>query len=81
MSVGNIIGANVIDLTMILPVCSAVCGGRLSIGARTTALDLPVCLGLCCLAVLPPLVKGKFYRWQGALMLGIYAAYVVALVR
>ena len=81
MSVGNIIGANVIDLTMILPVCSAVSGGRLSIGAQTTALDLPVCLGLCCLAVLPPLVKGKFYRWQGALMLGIYAAYVVALVR
>ena len=30
MSVGNIIGANVIDLTMILPVCSAVSGGRLS---------------------------------------------------
>ena len=33
MSVGNIIGANVIDLTMILPVCSAVSGGRLTIGS------------------------------------------------
>jgi len=80
MSVGNIIGANVIDLTMILPACTAVSGGQLTIGGQTTALDLPVCLGLCCLAVLPPLLRGKFYRWQGALMLAAYAAYVVALV-
>ena len=80
MSVGNIIGANVIDLTLILPVCSAVSGGRLTIGAQTTALDLPACLLLCCVAVLPPLFKGKFYRWQGVLMLALYAGYVVLLV-
>ena len=80
MSVGNIIGANVIDLTMILPVCSAVSGGQLVIGSQTTALDLPVCLLLCCAAVLPPLLMERFYRWQGVLMLAAYAAYVVALV-
>ena len=81
MSVGNIIGANVIDLTMILPICSAVSDGRLTIGAQTTALDLPACLTLCCIAVIPPLVKGKFYRWQGVVMLGLYAVYIVMLVR
>lgn len=80
MSVGNIIGANVIDLTMILPICSAVSGGRLTIGQQTTALDLPACLVLCCLSVVPPLVKGRFYRWQGVAMLAVYAAYVVVLV-
>ena len=80
MSVGNIVGANVIDLTMILPVCSAASGGRLTIGSQTTALDLPVCLLLCCVAVLPPLLKGKFYRVQGVLMLAVYAGYVVMLV-
>ena len=80
MSVGNIIGANVIDLTMILPVCSAVSGGRLTIGSQTTALDLPACFLLCCIAVVPPLLKGKFYRWQGALMLAAYAGYVAVLV-
>lgn len=81
MSVGNIIGANVIDLTLILPVCSAASPGRqLVIASQTTALDLPVCLGLCCLAVLPPLLRGKFYRWQGALMLAGYAAYIAVLV-
>ena len=80
MSVGNIVGANVIDLTMILPICSAVSSGRLTIGSQTTALDLPVCLLLCCVAVLPPLLKGKFYRVQGVLMLAVYAGYVVMLV-
>ena len=80
MSVGNIIGANVIDLTLILPVCSAVSGGKLTIGEQTTSTDLPACLTLCCVAVLPPLLKGKFYRWQGIVMLALYAAYVVMLV-
>lgn len=80
MSVGNIIGANVIDLTMILPACSAVSGGQLTIGSQTTLLDLPVCLGLCCLAVIPPLLRGKFYRWQGVLMLAVYGAYIAVLV-
>lgn len=80
MSVGNIIGANVIDLTMILPVCSAVSGGALTIASQTTLLDMPVCLLLACVAVLPPLVTERFYRWQGALMLGLYAGYVFLLV-
>ena len=80
MSLGNFIGATVIDLTLILPVCSAVSGGRLTIGTQTTALDLPFCFFMCCLAVVPPLLKGKFYRWQGILMLAAYAGYVAVLV-
>lgn len=80
MSVGNIIGANVIDLTMILPICSAISGGRLTIGPQTTALDLPVCLLLCCAAVLVPLLTGRFYRWQGLMLLAMYAGYVAVLV-
>ena len=80
MSVGNIVGANVIDLTMILPICSAVSGGQLTIGSQTTSLDMPVCLGVCLLAVVPPLIRGRFYRWQGFLMLAAYGWYVVRLV-
>ena len=32
MSIGNIVGANIIDLTLILPICSAVSDGHLTIG-------------------------------------------------
>ncbi len=80
MSVGNIIGANVIDLTLILPVCAAISGGRLAIVSQTTALDLPACLLLCCLAVMPPLLAGRFFRWQGVAILSLYAAYIVLLL-
>ena len=48
---------------------------------RALALALTMILCLCLLAGLPPLVKGKFYRWQGTAMLAVYAAYVVILVR
>ena len=80
MSVGDIIGANVIDLTLILPVCAAISGGRLAIVSQTTALDLPACLLLCCLAVLPPLLAGRFFRWQGVAILSLYSAYIVLLL-
>lgn len=80
MSVGNIIGANIIDLALILPVCSALSGGRLTISAGAVGLDLPVCLIFCILAALPPILGGRFYRWQGAVLLGLYALYTVVLV-
>jgi cation:H+ antiporter len=80
LSVGNILGANLIDLTLILPVCALLSGGEVPIGRQTTALDLPVCLTLCLAAVLPPLAAGRLSRWQGAVLLGLYAAYAAVLV-
>jgi len=80
MSIGNIVGANVIDLTMILPVCSAISGGSLAIGRQTTELDLPVCLVVGVVAMLPPLVTGRFYRWQGFALLGLYVGYLALLM-
>lgn len=80
MSIGNIIGANVIDLTLILPICSMVAGGGLKIAEQSYALDMPVCLGVGLLAILPPLITGKLHRWQGVMLLLCYAAYVAVLV-
>ena len=80
-AIGVIIGANVIDLTLILPVCSLLSGGSLTISRQGTALDLPACFLIILLGILPPLVKERFYRWQGAAMLAVYAGYVVVLVR
>lgn len=80
MSIGNIIGANVIDLALILPVCSTVAGGGLRIAPQSYAFDMPVCFGMSLLAILPPLLTGKLHRWQGVLMLLAYIAYVVVLV-
>ncbi len=80
MSIGNIIGANIIDLALILPICSVVSDGKLTIAEQSYALDMPMCFAMTLIAVLPPLIKGKLYRWQGILMLALYAVYVVILV-
>ena len=80
MSIGNIIGANIIDLALILPICSAVSDGHLTIAEQSYALDMPMCFAMTVIAVLPPLIKGKLFRWQGILMLALYAVYLVILV-
>lgn len=80
LSVGNIVGANIIDLTLILPLCALQCSGRLPLPRQTLALDLPFCLTLCALAVVPPLFTGRFRRWQGIALLGMYGGYVAMVV-
>lgn len=79
LSVGNLVGANLIDLSLILPLCAILSPSGVPISGRTLGLDLPVCLGLCVLATVPPLLEGRYRRWQGALLLGLYGAYLAVL--
>ena len=81
LSVGNIVGANIIDLTLILPLCALQNGGRLPLPRQSLMLDLPFCLMLCALAVAPPLLTGRFWRSQGAALLGAYGWYVILVIR
>lgn len=80
LSVGNIVGANIIDISLILPVCTAVYGGTLPVNPQTFTLDLPVCLAVTSLALIPTMVTGKFRRWQGAALLVVYLAYLMVMV-
>ncbi len=80
LSVGNIIGANIIDLTLILPVCSFISGSSgLDINSQTICLDMPVCLGFVLISVVPSMITGKFARWQGITLLALYIGYIVVL--
>lgn len=84
MSVGNILGANIIDITIILPLCSFISGGALTISktalAQTIYLDMPVCALVTAIAVVPTLIFKKFHKMQGVLMLCVYVAYLIATV-
>lgn len=77
LSAGNILGANIIDLTLILPLSSVVSGKPLPIAASSGMIDLPACLLVGAVGLVPMLVTSKFHRWQGAALLVIYAVYVV----
>ena len=79
LSIGNIIGANIIDLTLILPLCSVISGKALPILRQNIALDMPFCLALSLIAVVPPLVTGRFRKAQGIALLVVYAAYIALL--
>ena len=79
LSIGNILGANIIDLTMILPVCSMLAGGSLAVSTQTVLLDLPFCLAVCFLAILPPMFSQRFFRLQGVALLLVYGLYIFIL--
>lgn len=76
ISVGNILGANILDMTMILPICAMVSGGALIFPRQALLFDLPFCLGLSLIAVVPMLITKKFHRWQGIALLLVYGAYL-----
>lgn len=77
MSIGNILGANVIDISLIVPVSALVYGESLPVAATALTLDFPFCLGIAAVAVIPSIITGKFSRWQGALCLAAYITYIV----
>ena len=80
LSAGNIIGANIIDLTLILPLSSLVSGGRLTIDSQGITFDIPACMIVILIAMLPTLFTEKFRKWQGAVMLAVYAGYIALVV-
>lgn len=77
LSVGNILGANILDLTLIMPLSSLISGKPLPVSATMAAIDLPACLLVGLIATIPALVGKRFARWQGAVLLVVYAGYVV----
>ena len=77
LSVGNIIGANIMDLTLIMPLCALILGKPLPVERQGMLLDIPACLVVCAGALIPALVQGKFKRWVGFFIGALYIAYLV----
>ena len=74
---GNVIGANLIDTALILPVCSLISGGTLHVSPATVRIDMPVCLAVTMIALIPALISQRFRRWQGVVLIAIYVAYLL----
>lgn len=80
LSVGNIIGANIIDTTLILPLCAVLNGKPLPVERVNFIFDFPVCIAACAVAIVPTIIQGKFKKWQGFALLAIYVAYMLLLI-
>ena len=76
LSVGNIIGANMIDSAFILPICTLLSGEKLPVSLQMAQIDMPLCILISVLALLPMLIRQKIKRRDGILvfpfMLDIY---------
>ena len=84
LSAGNIVGANIIDICLILPICAIIASATglsgLVVTKQSLYLDFPFCLGIIATATIPPLFTKKFARWQGIACLGLYVLYLVLCV-
>lgn len=80
LSVGNIIGANVIDTTLILPLCAVINGKSLPVERINLNFTFPVAIAVALVSIIPTIIQGRFKKWQGFVLLGIYAIYLVLIV-
>ena len=83
LSLGNIIGANIFNLVLVSGVAVTISPfsvpqGSTLFGMNTSLImEIPLMVGVMALMTLPALACKKLFRWQGATLLCIYAAFVV----
>ena len=80
IAVGNVVGSNIFNLLAVLGAAGVVSAGGLDVSDAARNFDLWVMLAVA-FACLPILITGReIARWEGALFLAYYAAYVLYLV-
>ena len=85
LSVGNIIGANILNVFWVLGGCSLIRPLGLNTQSsflglpQTQSFDIPIMFILMTLLVAFGYSKGNLRRWQGGVLFIIYAAYIVVL--
>lgn len=80
IAVGNVVGSNVFNLTLILGAGSAATSGGLTVAPSILAFDMPIMVAAT-VACLPIFFTGYcIARWEGILFIGYYLAYTLYLV-
>ena len=83
LSLGNIIGANIFNLVLVSGMSVTIAPftvpeGSVLFGMNASLLlEIPLMVGVMALMTLPAIFRKKLFRWQGIVLLSIYAAFVV----
>ncbi|MEZ5333920.1 MAG: calcium/sodium antiporter [Methanolobus sp.] len=77
ISIGNILGANTMDIALILGASSQI--RPLTILNQSLEYDFPIMIALMVLLIVFGITGKKLDRWEGGLMLGVYVGYVAGL--
>ncbi|MBN2879777.1 MAG: calcium/sodium antiporter [Clostridia bacterium] len=87
LSIGNILGANILNILLILSTCSMMAKDGLHIAMQNIPLiknavpqvlylDLPVAFAVSLIVIVPAMITGRFKRWQGIVLLSSYVVYI-----
>lgn len=79
ISIGNILGANILNLSIIMGASQLVSDYGLKISHQTLYLDIPIAIAVSLIFTLVGLIKNRISRLWGLVFLGIYLAYLVIL--
>ena len=77
LSIGNIIGANILNLAWVLGVSSLIM--VVPFDAQNLHFDIPVMLLMTVLLFVFGFTGKKLNRWEGLVLLAVYAAYLAVL--
>lgn len=77
LSLGNIIGANVMNILLVIPASTLVSEAGLVMRRQTVVQDIPFSLLFMLIAMIPPMIFKRFFKWQGILLLVTYALYLI----
>ena len=83
LGIGNVIGANIFNLVLVSGISVALAPFEVPVGNTlfginsSLVLDIPLMLTVMLLLTVPALLRKKLGRWQGILLLAIYAAFCV----
>lgn len=83
LAIGNVIGSNVINCTLLLGVCGIIGdikGNSLPVSRETVFIAFPILIILSSIAILPIIIKKRTYRWQGFALITLYFAYLIYLL-
>lgn len=76
VGLGNIIGANLLNMLLVIGIPAAVAG--IPLEKSTVSVDMPLALLVMAVLILPILIRKKSSRVQGIVLLGTYAAYCIS---
>lgn len=81
LGLGNIIGANIINCTLLMSLSGLMSGDAgLMVDMQTLFITLPVTLAITLLLLVPTIIYNKTHKWQGFSLLGLYLIYYTYLI-
>lgn len=79
ISIGNILGSNILNLSIIMGASSLISDQGLIISSQTLFLDIPIAILIASIFILTGLLKERMSRFTGILLLSIYITYLLIL--